>query len=40
MMTVFVANCVTTVLVISECGTCHLNMCASCMQLHSCTLQD
>ena len=24
---------------ISECGTCHLNMCASCMPLHSCTLQ-
>ena len=23
---------------ISECGTCHLNMCASCMPLHSCTL--
>ena len=25
---------------ISECGTCHLNMCTSCMPLHSCTLQD
>ena len=24
---------------IFECGTCHLNMCASCMPLHSCTLQ-
>ena len=23
---------------ISECGICHLNMCASCMPLHSCTL--
>ena len=24
---------------ISECGTCHLNMCASYMPLHSCILQ-
>ena len=40
MMTVFVANCVATVLMIyPKCGTCHLNMCASCMPLHSCTLQ-
>ena len=25
---------------ISVCGTCHLNMCVSCIPLHSCTLQD
>ena len=25
---------------IFECGTCKLNMCASCMPLHSCTSQD
>ena len=39
-MMVFVANCVAhRPSDISECGTSHLNMCAFCMPLHSCTLQ-